>query len=74
LTLRIRIKRLARKTICFSKSIGLHNAMIGLCINRALLNLAMKRFLKALWLFSQADEIIGSFNNAINRYEFGRAV
>jgi insertion element IS1 protein InsB len=34
LTLRTRIKRLARKTICFSKSIGLHDVVIGLFINR----------------------------------------
>lgn len=34
LTLRIRIKRLARKTICFSKSILMHDIVIGLFINR----------------------------------------
>jgi insertion element IS1 protein InsB len=34
LTLRTRIKRLARKTICFSKSIMMHDAVIGLFINR----------------------------------------
>lgn len=34
LTLRTRIKRLARKTICFSKSVWLHDAVIGLFINR----------------------------------------
>jgi len=34
LTLRTRIKRLARKTICFSKSKWLHDAVIGLFINR----------------------------------------
>ena len=34
LTLRTRIKRLARKTICFSKSIRMHNTVIGLFINR----------------------------------------
>ncbi len=34
LTLRTRIKRLARKTICFSKSIWLHDIVIGLFINR----------------------------------------
>ena len=34
LTLRTRIKRLARKTICFSKSIRLHDIVIGLFINR----------------------------------------
>jgi insertion element IS1 protein InsB len=34
LTLRTRIKRLARKTICFSKSIELHDIVIGLFINR----------------------------------------
>lgn len=33
LTLRTRIKRLARKTICFSKSVLLHNTIIGLFIN-----------------------------------------
>ena len=34
LTLRTRIKRLARKTICFSKSKWLHDAVIGLFINQ----------------------------------------
>ena len=34
LTLRTRIKRLARKTICFSKSIQMHDLVIGLFINR----------------------------------------
>ena len=34
LTLRTRIKRLVRKTICFSKSIQMHDLLIGLFINR----------------------------------------
>ena len=34
LTLRTRIKRLARKTICFSKSIQMHDILIGLFVNR----------------------------------------
>jgi insertion element IS1 protein InsB len=34
LSLRTRIKRLARKTICFSKSIQMHDIVIGLFINR----------------------------------------
>ena len=34
LTLRTRIKRLARKTICFSKSIVMHDIVIGLFIYR----------------------------------------
>lgn len=34
LTLRTRIKRLARKTICFSKSVFMHDLVIGLFINR----------------------------------------
>jgi insertion element IS1 protein InsB len=34
LMLRTRIKRLARKTICFSKSTQLHDIVIGLFINR----------------------------------------
>jgi insertion element IS1 protein InsB len=34
LTLRTRIKRLVRKTICFSKSIAMHEIVIGLFINR----------------------------------------
>jgi len=33
LTLRTRIKRLARKTICFSKSIHMHDIVIALVIN-----------------------------------------
>jgi insertion element IS1 protein InsB len=33
LTLRTRIKRLCRKTICFSKSIFMHDTVIGLVIN-----------------------------------------
>ena len=34
LTLRTRIKRLVRKTVCFSKSIQMHDLVIGLFINR----------------------------------------
>lgn len=34
LTLRTRIKRLARKTICFSKTIQMHDIVLGLFINR----------------------------------------
>jgi insertion element IS1 protein InsB len=34
LTLRTRIKRLARKTICFSKSVLMHDLVIGLFIHR----------------------------------------
>jgi len=34
LTLRTRIKRLARKTICFSKSVQMHDLLIGLFVNR----------------------------------------
>ena len=33
LTLRTRIKRLCRKTICFSKSIHMHDIVVGLVIN-----------------------------------------
>lgn len=34
ITLRTRIKRLVRRTICFSKSIQMHDIVIGLFINR----------------------------------------
>ena len=34
LTLRTRIKRLTRKTICFSKSIQTHDIVVGLFVNR----------------------------------------
>ena len=34
LTLRTRFKRLTRKTICFSKSIQMHDIVIGLFVNR----------------------------------------
>ena len=34
LILRTRIKRLARKTICFSKSTQMHDIVIGLFVNR----------------------------------------
>ena len=34
LTLRTRIKRLARKPLCFSKSVFLHDTVIGLFVNR----------------------------------------
>jgi insertion element IS1 protein InsB len=33
-TLRTRLKRLARKTICFSKSVLMHDIVIGLFVNR----------------------------------------
>ena len=34
LMLRTRIKRLARKTICFSKSVQMHDLVIGVFVNR----------------------------------------
>ena len=34
LTLRTRLKRLARKTLCFSKSVRMHDLVIGLFVNR----------------------------------------
>jgi insertion element IS1 protein InsB len=34
LTLRTRIKRLTRRTICFSKSMQMHDIVIGLFVNR----------------------------------------
>jgi insertion element IS1 protein InsB len=34
LTLRTRLKRLARKTLCFSKSVRMHDIVIGLFVNR----------------------------------------
>ena len=34
LTLYTRIKRLARKMICFSKSVEMHDIIMGLCVNR----------------------------------------
>jgi insertion element IS1 protein InsB len=34
LTLRTRIKRLVRKTICFSRSIEMHDIVSGLFVNR----------------------------------------
>ncbi|OZI15443.1 hypothetical protein CE195_01490 [Sodalis-like symbiont of Philaenus spumarius] len=34
LTLYIRIKRLARKTICFSCSVGIHETVIGAFIEK----------------------------------------
>jgi insertion element IS1 protein InsB len=41
LTLRTRIKRLARKTICFSKPEVMHDVVIGLYINRYEFGLAV---------------------------------
>lgn len=41
LNLRTRIKRLARKTICFSKSELMHDLVIGLFINRYEFNLSI---------------------------------
>jgi insertion element IS1 protein InsB len=32
--LRTRMKRLTRKTICFSKSIQMHDIVVGLFVNR----------------------------------------
>jgi insertion element IS1 protein InsB len=34
LTLRTRLKRLARKTLCFSRSCAMHDLLIGLYMNR----------------------------------------
>ena len=41
LTLRTRIKRLARKTICFSKIQQMHDIVIGLFVNRYEFGLAV---------------------------------
>ena len=41
LTLRTRIKRLVRKTICFSRSVKMHDIVIGLFINRFEFGLAV---------------------------------
>ena len=41
LTLRTRIKRLARKTICFSKIEKMHDIVIGLFVNRYEFGLAI---------------------------------
>lgn len=41
LTLRTRVKRLARKTICFSKSEWMHDIVIGLFVNRYEFGLAV---------------------------------
>jgi IS1 transposase len=41
LTLRTRIKRLARKTICFSKSSVMHDVVIGLFMNRVAFGLTI---------------------------------
>jgi insertion element IS1 protein InsB len=41
LTLRTRIKRLVRKTICFSRSVQMHDLIIGLFINRFEFGLAV---------------------------------
>ena len=41
LTLRTRIKRLARKTICFSKKEKMHDIVIGLFVNRYEFGLAV---------------------------------
>ena len=35
LTLRMRLTRVVRKTICFSQSIQLHDIVIGLCVHRS---------------------------------------
>jgi hypothetical protein len=40
-TLRTRITRLVRGTICFAKSIALHDIVIGLCVNRYALGLTV---------------------------------
>jgi insertion element IS1 protein InsB len=41
LTLRTRINRLGRKSICFSKSVQMHELLIGLFINRFEFGLAV---------------------------------
>ncbi len=38
LLLSTRVKRLARKTICFSKLVELHDGVIGIFINRHMFN------------------------------------
>ena len=44
-----RIKRLVRKTICFSKSILMHDVVIGLFINRFEFGLGICIEIKSQW-------------------------
>jgi insertion element IS1 protein InsB len=48
LTLRTRMKRLVRKTICFSKSIQMHDIAIGLFVNRYAFGQAIETWLSPL--------------------------
>ena len=48
LTLRTRIKRLCRKTICYSKSIAMHDIVIGLVINILEFGLNVKRLISRI--------------------------
>ena len=52
-TLRARIKRLVRKTICFSKSIQMHDLVIGLFINRFAYGRAVRIRDQLIWNTTQ---------------------
>ena len=48
LTLRTRMKRLVRKTICFSKSLQMHDLVIGVFVNRYAFGQAIETWLSPL--------------------------
>jgi insertion element IS1 protein InsB len=49
LTLRTRKERLVRKTIYFSKSIQMHDLVIGVFVNRYVFGQAIEMWLSPLW-------------------------
>src|SRR5262245_14274760 len=49
LMLRTRMKRLVRRTICFSKSLQMHDLVIGVFVNRDAFGQAIEMWLSPLW-------------------------
>lgn len=49
LTLRTRMKRLARKTLCFSKSLQMHALVLGLFVNRDAFGQPVEKWPSPLW-------------------------
>ena len=59
LTLRTRIKRLVRKTICFSRSVQMHDIVIGLFINRFEFGVQSKLTNQLNWYITHSESHTG---------------
>src|SRR5262249_308721 len=65
LNLRTRIKRLVRRTICFSKTTTMHDLVIGLFINRYEFGVALSPGIHTFETPSTPDSILMSYRRCL---------